>query len=61
MSKPKTEPKVIYSERCEASWQIVSIDGSRYTIKCRRCGVHIADGGTPKCLNNEVKQEIENR
>jgi protein gp37 len=42
--------KIEYAEKCDASWQVHYIDGTKYVINCRVCGTTVAGGGTPKCL-----------
>ena len=48
---PKDEEMQMEVE-CGASWQVLS-NGAFTRLKCRKCGVIIKDGGTPKCLLNK--------
>jgi hypothetical protein len=36
---------------CGANWQLYT-NGSIGSLKCRKCGVYVTNGGTPKCLKN---------
>jgi hypothetical protein len=49
---PDTMPpsdQLVYAQRCEATWELRT-NGSYSTLRCRRCGVYVQAGGTPRCL-----------
>ncbi len=46
----KPNPKFLQKETiCDANWQLYT-NGAIGHLKCRKCGVYVTDGGTPKCL-----------
>jgi ribosomal protein L37AE/L43A len=40
---------------CPAEWQVKTISDGIYYISCRKCGVGLQSGCTPKCLNEIVE------
>lgn len=42
------------SKFCKSNWLVIKID-NEYQVKCKTCGVHLMNGGIPKCL--QIKTE----
>jgi len=53
----RAEKKIVFEKECQASWQVSSIGGTLFKIKCRNCGVMISSGGAPKCLHPKHQED----
>ncbi len=52
ITEDDTEPNkdnMQFQVKCNANWQLYT-NGSIGKLKCRKCGVYVINGGTPKCL-----------
>jgi hypothetical protein len=53
MTPDERKQTISQGEKCNASWQVSSVDGSLYKVECRSCGTILQSGCVPKCLENK--------